>query len=163
MLLIFNKSVVFSFKSRFLLEWMYRTLKNQHLLPKNNNFVENQQQWCYVYRKQHEWQFCFKKTARGRQPECCFFETELPRVLFPTYSTFGAKTARVSLPRTVYRARKQHFLIDFGYVNELRRSAIFLVRVLYLMKFAQTLFIFWHFKFLMHISLQKFSSLKVLF
>ena len=23
-------------------------MKKQHLLPKNNNFVENQQQWCYV-------------------------------------------------------------------------------------------------------------------
>ena len=41
-------NVVFSFKFRFLLEWMYRILKNQHLLPKNNNFVENQQPWCYV-------------------------------------------------------------------------------------------------------------------
>ena len=29
-------NVVFSFKSRFLLEWMYRILKNLHLLLKNN-------------------------------------------------------------------------------------------------------------------------------
>ena len=41
-------NVVFSFDFQFLHEWIWIIMKNEHLVPKNNIFVENQQLWCSV-------------------------------------------------------------------------------------------------------------------
>ena len=84
-------NVAFSFKSRFLLEWMYRILKNQHLLPKNNNFVENQQQWCYVafsinYSNRCPcWLFCWKSGFGSQKIEKSRFWTESQKWFWPPH------------------------------------------------------------------------------
>ena len=55
LLLIFNKNVVFRKQMLFFhsdldfyMDKCAETWKSKHLLLKNNIFVENQQQWCYV-------------------------------------------------------------------------------------------------------------------
>ena len=41
-------NVDFSCFYTFIHRKIRKLMKKQHLLPKNNNFVENQQQWCYI-------------------------------------------------------------------------------------------------------------------
>ena len=84
-------NVVFSFKSRFLLEWTYRIPKNQYLLPKNNIFVENEQQWCYVafsinYSNMSLcWLFCWKSGFESQKIEKSRFWTESQKWFWPPH------------------------------------------------------------------------------
>ena len=60
-------NVVFSFDFQILHELIWIIMKNQHLVPKNNIFVENQQQLFYVafsikYRTRGKW-WCFKSKS----------------------------------------------------------------------------------------------------
>ena len=96
LLLVFNKIAVFRqlmlfFRliSNFYMIWI--TMKNQYLVLKNNIFVENQQQWCYVafsinYSNMSLcWLFCWKSGFESQKIEKSRFWTESQKWFWPPH------------------------------------------------------------------------------
>ena len=66
-------------------------MKKQHLLPKNNIFVENEQQWCYVAfsinysNRDLCWLFCWKSGFESQKIEKSRFWTESQKWFWPPH------------------------------------------------------------------------------